>query len=329
MDFPIVDISSIDHPDSQLIIAKEIAKASQTWGFLLLKNHPIPNKDIDEMFDLARDFFVNTPEGQKAPWPINSRYLGYNGPLSDRYNDDKASMWLSGRPGFLAGNFDALPPFWRPYAGKVERFKHSCHSLVIELLVCFALAMNLPDRDFFAKAHAEDAGNGNRFRIICYPSRENKPLQTTTRMSEHSDSGSVTLLFQTCPGLEVESPTGEWVPAPHMPCHILVNLGDALAFWSDARLKATKHRVTFNGVPHNVERMSMAYFGAASPDTVLEPVKTGGETEKMERYEANGVVIQPGITVGEYGRLIMENIYGSGVAQKTPMDRPRHVETGA
>jgi hypothetical protein len=61
----------------------------------------------------------------------------------------------------------------------------------------------------------------------------------------------------------------------------------------------------------------MAYFGAASPETVLEPIKIGDEHDKMDKYEANGVTIHPGITVGEYGRIIMENIYGSSVAQET------------
>lgn len=317
-DFPIIDIAHIDEPATQQSIAEQITEASRTWGFLLLKNHAIPTQDIDDMFNLSRTFFLDTPEDEKAPWPINDRYVGYNSPLTDRMKDDKASMWLSGKPGFLdsAEGTAALPPFWRNHVETVEHFKHACHTLIIKLLRCFALAMNLPDRDFFATAHAEDAGNGNQFRLICYPSRDHSPLDTTTRMSAHSDSGSVTLLFQTCSGLEIQSPSGEWVPAPHLPGHILVNLGDALAFWSGRRLKATKHRVTFDGVPAGVERLTMAYFGAAAPETVLEPVVLAGDGEKMDRYEANGVVIQPGITVGEYGRIIMENIYGKGVAEK-------------
>ena len=321
--FPIIDISGMDQDENQLDIAQKITNASKTWGFLLLKNHSIPTEDIDEMFTIAKEFFLDVPEQEKIPWPINDRYVGYNHPLSDRMKDDKASMWLSGKPGYLNESTEALPPFWRQHLDKVEAFKHTCHGLVRKLLVCFALAMGLPDRDFFAKAHAEDAGNGNQFRLICYPSRENAPTRTTTRMSSHSDSGSVTLLFQTCQGLEVESPDGEWVPAPYLPGHILVNLGDALAFWSGGRLRATKHRVTFEGVPHDVERMSMAYFGAASPHTVLEPIKIGDEQRDMEQYEANGVIIKPGITVGEYGRIIMEGIYGSGVTEK-PMPDQSH-----
>lgn len=325
MDVPIIDISSIDEPDAQLAIAKEITEASSTWGFLLIKDHGIPTDQIHNMFRLARKFFVDIPEDQKVPWPINGQYVGYNGPLSDAKKDDKASMWLTGKNGFLQNEaFDALPPFWREHINEVEAFKQACQELIMKLLVCFALAMELPDKDFFAKAHAD---NDNRFRMICYPAREDKPSATTTRMSEHSDSGSVTLLFQTCEGLEVESPTGEWVPAPSIPGHILVNLGDALAFWSGGKLKATKHRVTFDRVPHDVERLSIAYFGAASPETVLEPVKSDGE--KMREYKANGVVIRPGITVGEYGGLIMKNIYGGGTAEKTGSEMPVQPERTA
>ena len=134
-------------------------------------------------------------------------------------------------------------------------------------------------------------------------------------MIEHADSGSVTLLFQTCAGLEVESPDGDWVAAPYLPDHILVNLGDALAFWSGGYLKATKHRVTFSGVPYDKERLSMAYFGKAAPDTVLEPITIAGQG-KIQTYESNGMILKPGITVGEYTKKVMEGIYGSSVAQK-------------
>ncbi|KXL50029.1 hypothetical protein M433DRAFT_134441 [Acidomyces richmondensis BFW] len=312
MGFPIIDICNIDAPDAQLSIAKEITDASKTWGFLLLKNHPIPLQDIQNMFDIAHQFFT-LPPSEKDFWPINNNYVGYNAPLSDRKQDDKASMWLSGKPGHLQSSLTSLPPFWHKYLEEVEKFKHDCHGLVIKLLVCFALAMDLPDRYYFAKAHAEDAGNGNQFRLLWYPPRDDKPFKTTTRMSAHSDSGSVTLLFQTVSGLEVESPNGNWVPAPQIDGHILVNLGDALAFWSGGQLKATRHRVTFEGVPHNRERISMAYFGAASPDTVLEPLGTFCDTKALKNYNANGVLIQPGITVGEYGRRVMENIYGNHV----------------
>ncbi|KAK4544416.1 hypothetical protein LTR36_004307 [Oleoguttula mirabilis] len=324
MAFPVIDISRIDDPEAQLDIALKITEASRTWGFLLLKNHPIPNEDVDAMFQLGRDFF-NLPPAGKDSWPINDKYMGYNAPLSDRRKDDKASMWLAGKPGQLQNSLDALPPFWHAHIDEVEAFKHACHALVVKLLVCFALAMELPDRNFFAKAHGEAEGDGNQLRILSYPARGNAPADKITRMSPHSDSGSVTLLFQTCAGLEVESPSGEWMPAPHLDDHILVNLGDALAFWSGGRLRATKHRVTFGTVPHDVERISMAYFGAASHDTVLQPLKQeeGGEAQVLRDYNANGVVIQPGVTVGEYLKVIMNNIYGNGAMHQLVVETPK------
>lgn len=75
MAFPVIDISSINAPEAQLSIAKEITEAARTWGFLLLKNHPIPSKDVASMFKLGRDFFIDVPEHEKAPYPINDRYV--------------------------------------------------------------------------------------------------------------------------------------------------------------------------------------------------------------------------------------------------------------
>lgn len=132
-------------------------------------------------------------------------------------------------------------------------------------------------------------------------------------MIAHTDSGSVTLLFQRSAGLEVLSPSGFWVPAPCLEDTILVNLGDALAFWSGRKLRATLHRVTFETVPRERERMSMAYFCQANPETKLEPL---GTAEEVEGYETNGMVIERGITVGELGRKIMEGIYGSAVKEE-------------
>lgn len=80
-----------------------------------------------------------------------------------------------------------------------------CHDPVLKLLTHFTLATDLPDCNFFATAHQEDSGNGNSLRMLMYPSRDQRP--EATRMIEHTGSGSVPLLFQHQPGLEVFSPT--------------------------------------------------------------------------------------------------------------------------
>ncbi|KAE9369991.1 Clavaminate synthase-like protein [Stipitochalara longipes BDJ] len=308
--FPIVDVSKIDDINSQLVLAKHLTEACQKWGFFLVQGHSIPSSHIDEMFSLGKLFF-SLPEEQKEPWPINSKSVGYIGALKDLRKDDKMSMWFGGTPGSLKDN-QALPPFWHEHTEKVEAFKHRCHDLVLKLLTCFAIAMGLPDRAFFTKAHLEDSSNGNSLRMLMYPARVQQP--EGTRMVEHTDSGSVTLLFQLQPGLEVLSPSGEWVKAPCIKDSILINLGDALSFWSGAKLKATLHRVSFDGLPHDKERQSIAYFGMANPETILQPLVHG---TIMKQYNTNGIDIEPGITVGELSRRIMRNIYGAELMMKS------------
>ena len=184
-------------------------------------------------------------------------------------------MWFGGASGTLDQNTSELPPFWHDHTQEIEAFKHRCHELIIKILQCFATALNVPNSIFPFEAHREDHDEGNAFRMIMYPARKEKPSfeGLGSRMAEHTDSGSVTLLFQRSAGLEVMSPQGKWVKAPHIENCILVNLGDTLSFWSGRQLKATLHRVTFDSLSHDHERQTMAYFGKASPETVLNPLK--------------------------------------------------------
>ena len=47
----------------------------------------------------------------------------------------------------------------------------------------------------------------------------------------------------------------------------------------------------------------------ANPGTRLEPLTGAG----MEKYVTNGIELDPGITVGELSRRIMEGIYGGEI----------------
>lgn len=51
----------------------------------------------------------------------------------------------------------------------------------------------------------------------------------------------------------------------------------------------------------------MAYFGTATPETILEPLFS---ERRITKYVTNGIEIHPGITVGELNRMIMRQIYG-------------------
>jgi len=55
-DFPVIDFSTFDSsPDG---VAKKVASACESWGFLVLTGHKISQNDIDRRFGLSAQFFA-------------------------------------------------------------------------------------------------------------------------------------------------------------------------------------------------------------------------------------------------------------------------------
>ena len=161
-------------------------------------------------------------------------------------------MYFGGIRNGYSPSTPSLPPFFYPHIETIETFRATCHQLAMKLLRCFAISFGL-DPNYFVDGihltsaeitlgHDEAEPPGDLLRLLCYPARGERPKAGVTRLIPHTDSRSVTLLFQKSPGLEVRSPTGEWVRVPAWDDHILINIGDALQFWSGNELKSTMHR---------------------------------------------------------------------------------------
>jgi isopenicillin N synthase-like dioxygenase len=78
-----------------------------------------------------------------------------------------------------------------------------------------------------------------------YPYEADLPQNTSAGHFSHTDTGSITILFNSEWGLQVCSPDGdrwEYVP-PAKDDRTIVNVGDALKFMSNFKLKSCLHRV--------------------------------------------------------------------------------------
>jgi isopenicillin N synthase-like dioxygenase len=109
----------------------------------------------------------------------------------------------------------------------------------------------------------------NTTRVIHYPAM--KPtLDRQMRIGEHSDYGTITLLWQidSVPGLEVEDLNGTWHAVPYVWNGVVVNIGDLLQRWTNDYFKSTRHRVE-NSHCH-VPRYSMPHFVDPTPGTIVE-----------------------------------------------------------
>jgi isopenicillin N synthase-like dioxygenase len=142
------------------------------------------------------------------------------------------------------------PNQWPKEEGAVTGFKESmlnffdkCKATHVEVMRAIAVGMGL-DEAFFD--NFVDVGD-NTLRLLHYPEVKADIFKINpgqVRAGEHSDYGSITLLFQdNRGGLQVKSPTGQFVNATPIEGTVVVNAGDLLARWSNDTIKSTIHRV--------------------------------------------------------------------------------------
>ncbi|KAF2126462.1 Clavaminate synthase-like protein [Dothidotthia symphoricarpi CBS 119687] len=303
---PIIDISN---PSEQ--VACQVLEAASAHGFLFIKNDgtTIPPKDIDDMFELSKDFFAS-PASQKSEYAIHSPKAGginrgwvsMQGealdPEGTKRGDPKEAFNIA--PPSRDVPLQPLPLPLSTSSDLISRFQTSCHKLCTNILSLLGTALQIPDPQYFSMRHDQSQGtSGSIFRMLYYPKTCTKPGEAregaSIRAGAHSDYGSVTLLFRLPgqAGLELQTADG-WIPVPVNPDPsqnssppILVNIGDLLSFWTNGMLKSTVHRVTFSG---GEERYSMAYFCHPLDEVKLDTVPSTviGEFGEKGREELKG-----------------------------------------
>ncbi|KAL4916686.1 hypothetical protein BDW62DRAFT_102817 [Aspergillus aurantiobrunneus] len=290
MEFPII---SIKHVDSDFnTISKQIFKASQDWGFFIVTDHAIDNASPSRMFTLSRQFF-DLPMDIKRKHTLDITAVGYDGHKATTFTASEGMAF--GLPAGQLLQSNNIHAWWDPAKlQEIEAFKAQCSALALQILSCFAVNMGL-ERDFFAASHAQPVLPGNALKFMKYPKLTNQqqqqlkqPDDTTTtptvaRLSEHTDWGTLTLLFTETPGLEVRDLNNNWHNVPVVPSGIVVNIGDALSLWTNKQLKSTPHRISWEKVPADQERYSMPYFVQPSFDTDLQPLTAPAAETKAQQ----------------------------------------------
>ncbi|CAG9957010.1 unnamed protein product [Clonostachys rosea f. rosea IK726] len=252
--FPIIDLSQGNNwPDTK---GPEIVEACKKWGFMILTGHGIPKHIIDSMFEMHQDFCM-LPEEKKLECVIDERQIGYD--LKRSKIGMNECMVFGGVKGDIVQG-DNIHPWWdAEKRAKVEEFKGMAHNLGLELLKVFATSFGL-DPEYFTSAHDTNQGPGSVLRMLHYPKLGEKPKEDFPRLYSHTDWGSLTLVWPRSGGLEVETPSKRWLEVPLIPDSIVVNVGDAMSLWSGQALKSTLHKISFDNLPIDQTRWSMAYF---------------------------------------------------------------------
>lgn len=97
------------------------------------------------------------------------------------------------------------------------------------------------------------------------------------KRGEHTDFGSLTILFNWLSGLQIRLPqTNEWVYVRPIPGSAVVNLGDALVKFTAGLLRSNVHRVVAPLPPQDgIDRYSLVFFSRAEDAVILKRQKGG------------------------------------------------------
>ncbi|PWN51870.1 Clavaminate synthase-like protein [Violaceomyces palustris] len=281
-ELPPISTLSLASLSDQEQLGQAIFQACTTTGFFYLKDHSIPKQEVDRIFDVSSRYFLQTDEEDKRKDADFANNIGYRAmkaetldPATSKEGDLKESfnlVLLSSKSKEHAPPSQTFPASMLPEKEEITSFIDACKSTCDVVLQGFAHALGLTE-NYFKDCHH---GAHDRLRLIHYPPTPPREDGTSTsiRAGSHSDYGSCTLLFQKdVGGLQVEV-EGKWVDIPPQEGCIVVNVGDAMEFWTKGLFQSTQHRVALPRTEaESASRFSVAYFCQPDEDTVLEPLE--------------------------------------------------------
>lgn len=152
----------------------------------------------------------------------------------------------------------------------MKSFMSSAHLIVTLVLDLLNENLQLPAATL-ANLHRQNQCSGDQVRFVKAP-----PQPTDDRrvaLGQHTDFGSVTVLFNRVGGLQILPPgaDADWCYVRPLPGHAVINLGDAMVKFTNGLLRSNIHRVISPpGDQADVTRYSLVYFARPEDDVVLK-----------------------------------------------------------
>ena len=257
---------------------KKIEEAYTTVGFAVFTNALDAQEATKmKMWQQSMQDFFALPMETKQKYPYaNETNLGYSmvghenvdptapKDIKESYNYNNTRMpdelWPTELPTFKQSALDSIS---------------IADKLTLRILSMFDVILNTGTTLVDAHKHMF-----NTTRILHYPAYTGPLLDKQMRIGEHSDYGTITLLWQIndVPGLEVQDLEGTWHSVPYADDGVVVNIGDLLQRWTNDYFKSTKHRVVNTHIDQ--ERFSMPHFVDPQPGTIVKNL-----TKEPDKYE--------------------------------------------
>ncbi len=273
-EIPVLDVSALfsTDPQAQQALSDDFARAYSETGFGYIVNHGVDEGLIQAMFDASAAFHA-LPMEQKMAVELDAQHRGYipintstdvNSQLAEvtKPNQSASFMLMREDTAHDPATYLSGPNQWPELPG----FRVVCETYVAALTTLaaqlMAIALRATQADLSNSAITDALAMFDLpttwLRLLHYPPSPQNSADDLFGSAPHSDFGCLTILAQDrIGGLQVRTPSGDWVDAPYMPGSFVVNVGDMLHRMSNGRLRSTPHRVINRS---GRERYSVPFF---------------------------------------------------------------------
>jgi isopenicillin N synthase-like dioxygenase len=277
---PVIDFKSES-------VLEEIREAYTTVGFAVFTNalSTLDKNIMNSWFDNMKEFFTLDQEVKRKYNYDPDTNLGYSvmgaenvdptapKDIKESFNYNNTRMhprlWPTEIPGFQAEALNTIRVADDLTIRILEKFD--------TILECGTTLVDSHQKPY------------NTTRVIHYPAYTGPIKERQQRIGEHSDYGTITLLWQIndVPGLEVQDLKGDWHPVPYAEDGVVVNIGDLLQRWTNDYFVSTKHRVVNSHI--HIPRYSMPHFVDPTPGTIVSNLRD--EPAKYDPIESKAYLM--------------------------------------
>ncbi|KAG8050238.1 hypothetical protein GUJ93_ZPchr0009g395 [Zizania palustris] len=262
--------------------------ACRDYGFFQVVNHGVGADVGRGMLDVARRFFFDLPQAERARYMSGDIRAAVRFGTSFNQLKDGVLSWRdflkllisdSRRLADVVPSWPSAPVDLREATASYAR---ACQRLFRELMDAALEALGIVGRR--RDELLEECEGGSQMMMVnCFPACPEPDL--TLGMPPHSDYGFLTILLQDeVNGLEVMSSQGdgEWLVVEPQPGALVVNVGDHLEIFSNGSYRSVLHRVRVNG---RRARVSVASLHSLAAERVITPAaELVNEPDKPRQY---------------------------------------------
>ena len=310
----LIDVGPLLEPDADAEgTAAAIDRACRELGFFRITGHGIDPSLLARLDRLSREFFA-LPDDVKqtvAMEHAGAAWRGWfpvGGEITSGRPDRKEGLYVGldhadDHPRVIAG----VPLHGRNTFPSVElgdavtAWLTALRPVADALMRGIAIGLGI-DATWFERHFTHDPTV--LFRIFHYPALPDNASADEWGVGEHTDYGLLTLLAQdSCGGLQVRSPAGDWIDVPAEPGVIVCNIGDMLDRLTEGRYRSTPHRVRNTS---GVGRLSFPYFFDPSWDAIVTPLPLGDSPPAATSSRWDGVDLAA--WTGPYGEYLTAKV---------------------